>query len=218
MARPHRRALIGAALLAPALAACAGASSRAATPPTSSTPPTTGAATAAAVGGEPDWSARPDTPRYRADRPPVEVAPPVRVDVDSIGVHAPVVVLGRNPDASMQVPATAGDVGWYGFGPAPGAAGPAVLAGHVDTKTGPAVFLRLRELRVGARIVVTRADGTRATFAVRRVAQYPKAAFPTDAVFGSVIGAELRLITCGGAFDRSTGHYVSNVVVFASSV
>lgn len=218
MAGSHRgalRALLATLIVAPALTACAGASSREPARATTTTGATVRAAAATAA-PQPDWGATPDTPRYRPTRPPLDAAPPTRVDIDAIGVHAPVIRLGRNPDGTMQVPATASDVGWYGFGPAPGAAGPSVLAGHVDTVSGPAVFLRLRELQPGDPVRVTRADGTSATFVVRRVAQYDKAKFPTDAVFGSVPDAELRLITCGGAFDRRTGHYVANVVAFAS--
>jgi sortase (surface protein transpeptidase) len=97
----------------------------------------------------------------------------------------------------------------------PGDVGPSLLAGHVDSRTGPAVFYRLRELRGGDRIVVERSDGRTATFEVDRVEQVSKSSFPTRRVYGATPRPELRLITCGGTFDASSGHYLSNVVVYA---
>ena len=93
--------------------------------------------------------------------------------------------------------------------------GPAVLAGHVDSTAGPAVFWRLRDLAPGDEVLVDRADGTTARFTVTRVERHPKDAFPTDEVYGPTTGAELRLITCGGEFDRAARSYRDNVVVFA---
>jgi sortase (surface protein transpeptidase) len=101
-------------------------------------------------------------------------------------------------------------------GPEPGEQGPAVIAGHLDSLTGPAVFYRLRELTAGDVISVDRADQSRVDFIVSRVEQHAKGAFPTDAVYGATPLSELRLITCGGAFNRRTGHYLDNVIVFAS--
>ncbi len=105
--------------------------------------------------------------------------------------------------------------GWFTGSPRPGAIGSAVIAGHVDSRTGPAVFFWLRTMRPGERIYVGRADGTLAVFTVTSVRMYPKDEFPTAAVYGPVPDAELRLITCGGIFDQSLGSYLSNVVVFA---
>ncbi|PZA22338.1 sortase domain-containing protein, partial [Modestobacter versicolor] len=107
--------------------------------------------------------------------------------------------------------------GWFAAGPAPGETGPAVLAGHVDDRTGPAVFFRLEELTAGDEVRVTGADGQLVTFTVTRVASYPKDAFATAEVYGPTTGAELRLITCGGTFDRSRRSYTDNVVVFATA-
>ncbi|MBW8767444.1 MAG: class F sortase, partial [Geodermatophilales bacterium] len=90
-----------------------------------------------------------------------------------------------------------------------------VLAGHVDSTAGPAVFFRLGELAAGDEVVVGRSDGTTVRFTVTRVARYPKAAFPTAEVYGPTPDAQLRLITCGGDFDRSRRSYADNVVVFA---
>jgi sortase (surface protein transpeptidase) len=142
-------------------------------------------------------------------------APPVRIRIPAIGVSAAVVRLGLEPDGTLEVPSDFGDTGWYTGGPAPGETGPAVIAGHIDSRRGPAVFYRLQELRPGDAVQVERADGSSVRFAVDGVAQYPKRAFPTEAVFGPSPDPILRLITCGGSFDRSQRSYRDNVVVTA---
>ena len=142
-------------------------------------------------------------------------SPPVRLAIPAIGVATPLVRLGLEPDGGMQVPADFGRAGWFTEGPAPGQVGPSVIAGHVDSKTGPAVFYRLRELRPGQAILVERADGSRLRFVVEQARSYPKEGFPTAAVFGPVPEAALRLITCAGDFDRARGSYRDNLVVFA---
>jgi sortase (surface protein transpeptidase) len=115
----------------------------------------------------------------------------------------------------MEVPDDFGRAGWFAEGPAPGQPGPAVIAGHVDSNTGPAVFYRLRDLRPGDQLAVTRADGSRLRFVVEVARSFPKTGFPTDAVFGPTPAAELRLVTCAGTFDRARGSYRDNLVVFA---
>jgi sortase (surface protein transpeptidase) len=115
----------------------------------------------------------------------------------------------------MAVPVDFGRAGWFAGGAAPGEVGPAVIAGHVDSRTGPAVFYRLRELRPGQVVLVERADGTRLRFVVDTARSFPKARFPTGAVFGPTPAAELRLVTCAGTFDRARGSYRDNLVVFA---
>ena len=142
-------------------------------------------------------------------------SPPVRLAIPAIGVATPLVRLGLEPDGGMQVPADFGRAGWFTGGPAPGQVGPSVIAGHVDSRTGPAVFYRLRALRPGQAILVERADGRRLRFVVEQVRSYPKEGFPTAAVFGPVPEAALRLITCAGDFDRARGSYRDNLVVFA---
>jgi Sortase domain len=142
-------------------------------------------------------------------------SPPVRLDIPAIGVATPLVRLGLEADGGMQVPADFGRAGWFTGGPAPGQVGPSVIAGHVDSRTGPAVFYRLRELRPGQAILIERADGSRLRFVVEQARSYPKDGFPTAAVFGPVPEAALRLITCAGDFDRARGSYRDNLVVFA---
>jgi len=145
-------------------------------------------------------------------------SPPVRLSVPVIGVETPLLRLELEPDRSMEVPADFDRAGWFAGGPAPGQPGPAVIAGHVDSRTGPAVFYRLRELRAGDHLQATRADGTRLRFVVEATRSFPKAGFPTEVVFGPTPAAELRLVTCAGTFDRARGSYRDNLVVFARLV
>jgi sortase (surface protein transpeptidase) len=142
-------------------------------------------------------------------------AAPVRIEIPAIGVRAPLVPLGLDAGGALEVPARFGDAGWWAGGPRPGERGPAVIAGHVDSRTGPAVFFRLSQLRAGDPISVVRRDGSRVRFVVRRSERYPKARFPTAHVYGATRRATLRVITCSGAFDRASGHYLDNTVVFA---
>lgn len=142
---------------------------------------------------------------------------PITLEIPAIGVRAPVGRLGLTPQGAVEVPPLErpAETGWYRFGPTPGERGPAVILGHVDTKSGPAVFFRLRELHAGDPVRVVRGDGTTAVFRTTEVAQVPKAAFPTGRVYGDLDHAGLRLVTCGGAFDRSRGSYLDNIIVFA---
>ena len=142
-------------------------------------------------------------------------ARPTGLSIPAIGVRTSLIDLGLNKNGTLQVPGTTTVAGWYTGGPRPGAVGAAVLAGHVDSRSGVGIFFWLRTLRPGDRVYVTRADGTMAVFTVTSVRMYAKNQFPTAAVYGPVPDAELRLITCGGVFDRSIGSYLSNVVVFA---
>jgi sortase (surface protein transpeptidase) len=144
------------------------------------------------------------------------VAGPVRLQIPSIGVDAPIIKLGLDPTGALEVPTNFGDTGWWSGGARPGEPGPAVIAGHVDSKSGPDVFFRLRELRKGDAIVVTRRDGSRVRFTVEGSERYAKDRFPSKKVYGPTERPALRLITCSGTFDRSTGHYLDNTVVYAA--
>jgi hypothetical protein len=162
--------------------------------------------------------ASPVFPSNPAPAPALPPSAPSRVIIPAIGVSTNVLRLGLNADGSLQVPTTYDVAGWWAGGPSPGTLGPAVIVGHVDSTRGPAVFYRLRDLRPGDRVWVTREDGSRVAFAVQRVIQVPKAAFPTAQVYGAVPYPALRLITCGGAFNHATGHYLDNVIVFAQAI
>ncbi len=152
--------------------------------------------------------------------PVMPASDPVSLSIPSIEVDSDVLVrLDLGADGVLPAPEDYDLPGWYTGGPNPGQLGPAVIAGHVDGPDGPAVFYRLGELAVGALVDVTRADGTVATFAIDSVERYAKAEFPTSRVYGNTTDrAEIRLITCGGAFDRTTGHYVDNIVAFGHLV
>jgi LPXTG-site transpeptidase (sortase) family protein len=141
---------------------------------------------------------------------------PVRIVIPAIGVSAPVIPLHLNRNGTLQVPKSFSQTGWFVEGPEPGEYGPAVIVGHVDSKSGPAVFWRLRALRRGDQIKVVLKNRSTVRFVVQSTRRVPKKHFPTKLVYGSTKGPTLRLITCDGRFDRSTGHYVDNYVVFAA--
>ncbi|MEO5628108.1 MAG: class F sortase [Candidatus Saccharimonadales bacterium] len=172
--------------------------------------------------------------------PPVlEVAPPVaavhlaspssikqamvaadatQLEIPIIGVSALVEIVNSTSNGSIQVPSNASVVGQYRAAPTPGEVGPAVIVGHVDSLTGPAVFWRLRELAPGQIITVKRVDGRTVSFKVDKVQNYSQADFPANEVYGNIDYPGLRLITCGGSFNLLTRHYSQNTVVFASIV
>lgn len=140
----------------------------------------------------------------------------VSVTIPSIDVDSPLVPLGTDPSSGVLVPPQRYDTaGVFAAGPVPGAVGPAIIAGHVDSQAGAGVFYRLEELTVGASVSVSLSDGQRVEFRVVETAQYPKTAFPTEEVYGPTPGPELRLITCGGSFDPARRSYRDNIVVYA---
>ncbi|MFI1656185.1 class F sortase [Streptomyces sp. NPDC020472] len=155
-------------------------------------------------------------PPAHAPLPPLE---PRRVEIPSLGIAAPVVARGLDDTGAIDPPPfeMPHTVGWYGSGTRPGAAGAALLVGHVDTETRPAVFYGLSAVRPGAKVRVTRTDGSVAEFTVDDVQVLPREDFDPTGAYGvhEPHRAELRLITCGGTFDRATGTYTANVVVSA---
>ena len=176
-------------------------------PPASAAAPATTAPSASA--------GAPPTPMITV--PPLPPSNPVRLTMKGIDVDAPFTPLHLDAAGNLNAPPAANTnlVGWYAEGPTPGERGPAIVAGHVDTKTGPAVFLLLRMVRPGDKAEITRADGTVAVFTVDSVEQFAKDDFPNQRVYGSTPDAQLRLITCGGSYDRGKRDYTANVVVFA---
>ncbi len=164
--------------------------------------------------------AAPAPPTTTASIPVATVpdATPTRVRIPAIGVDSAIIDIAVDGSGALVPPEGPDVTGWYAAGPSPGAVGPALLAGHVDSRSGPAVFYRLRELSAGSRVEVDLSDGSTAAFTVRRTFQTPKAAFPTDAVYAPTPAPELRLVTCGGSFDRAVRSYRDNVVVEAVAV
>ncbi|TXS51627.1 class F sortase [Streptomyces sp. t39] len=142
---------------------------------------------------------------------------PERIRIPRIAVDAP--FMGLSVGASGMLDAPPPDdrnlVGWWQEGVTPGEVGASIVAGHVDTRTGPAVFLLLPTLKAGDTVDIARADGSVATFVVDSVENFSKASFPNERVYADTPDAQLRLITCGGEYDRKAKDYKENVVVFA---
>ncbi|GAB2451607.1 LPXTG-site transpeptidase (sortase) family protein [Conyzicola lurida] len=174
-------------------------------------PPPEPAPTAPAETSSPTATPAPVSPR------PVGVEP-ASVAIDRMGLTESLIPLGLQADGTMEVPTDFSRVGWFTGGGKPGTYGPTVIAGHVDSLTGPAVFSRLSELQIGDRVLVTGVDGSPHEYAIDRIENYKKSQFPTAVVFGATLDDELRLVTCGGLFDREVGHYEDNLVVFATRV
>ncbi|MBB6438666.1 class F sortase [Streptomyces candidus] len=151
-----------------------------------------------------------------AVRPLPSVAPS-RVVIPRLNVDAPLIGLTLDEDGRLASPPDADQnlAGWYQDGTPPGAVGTSVLAGHVDTAQGPAVFYGLGSLAKGDTVRVPRTDGVTAVFTVDAVELYPADAFPDTKVYGPSDTPQLRLITCGGGYDKKTRRYLGNVVVFA---
>ncbi|MGB2570268.1 class F sortase [Micromonospora citrea] len=147
-------------------------------------------------------------------------SPPTGIAIDRLDLRAAVHHVGIAPDGSIGVPdaARAHEAGWYDQGPTPGQYGPAVIVGHVDTTTGPAVFHGLKELRDGDEVEVTRQDGKVAVFEVDQVERHGKEKLPVDEIYGDFSRPNLRLITCGGRWVGGDTGYADNVVVYASLV
>ena len=176
----------------------------------------------AAGSSTPSKSPRPSDATPAARSSPLLPSQPVSIDIPAIRVHSTLQYLGLTAQRTLQVPAPGphyNEAAWYKYSPTPGSLGPAVILGHVDSAAqGPSVFFNLGDVRPGDNVLVTRADGLVAVFRVDGVRRYPKDHFPTLLVYGNTDHAALRLITCGGPFDSATGHYVDNIVVFASLV
>lgn len=152
--------------------------------------------------------------------PVLPASKPVALDIPAIDVRSDLQSVGQTASGALETPAPGplyDTAAWYRYSPTPGSLGPAILLGHVDSAAnGPSVFFRLGELRPGDRVIVARADGSSAIFSVDEVHSYPKDDFPTGLVYRDIDHAGLRIVTCGGAFDDAAGHYLDNVVVFAS--
>jgi sortase (surface protein transpeptidase) len=152
---------------------------------------------------------------FRSPRTHPTVALPVRLRIPAIGVDTPLLRLGLEKNGEVEAPGPWQKAGWYTGSVRPGLRGPAVILGHFDSTRGPAVFYRLAFLRPGNAVYVTRADGSRVTFQVSGRQQVAKTQFPSDLVYGATLEPSLRLVTCGGSFDTTSGHYRDNIIVSA---
>jgi Sortase domain len=198
--------------------AAAAPSTSAAPPPgpTSATPrnPTPGAGKATPTPRGLD-ALRPVDPTQAKIGPFLAASKPTVLEIPSIGVHATDFVdLRVASDGRLEVPGSTNEVGIYRDGPSPGQLGAAILGAHVDSKKGPGIFYRLGAVKAGDKVQITRADKSVTRFVVDKVQVFPKDRFPDEVYTGDFTRAEIRLITCGGIFDRSTGHYRDNIVVF----
>ena len=153
-----------------------------------------------------------------ATGPAVPRSAPVALRIPAIGVDVSLSTLGLNADHTVQVPTDFQQAGWFGLGPTPGQTGSAVILGHVDSYTGPAVFFQIRTLRPGDQVNVSLADGAIAHFQVSAVAMYAKDQFPAQQVYAPHGGSALQLVTCGGTFDTHTRSYLSNIVAYTTLV
>jgi LPXTG-site transpeptidase (sortase) family protein len=184
-----------------------------------------GSATAPATHDEPSPTRSTPSPAGPSPRTPtsgsllpakVKVAEPSKVTISAIGVNADMVGVGLKPDGSMETPAyDSNEAGWYTEGPRPGETGPAVIAAHVDSKNGPDVFWRLRELSRGDKITVTDMAGVTYTFTVERLEQVDKDALPYKKIWADTDSPVLRLITCSGSYDQAAGEYRDNLIIYA---
>ncbi len=152
---------------------------------------------------------------FRSVRTYVGVAVPIRLRIPSQQIDTSLDPLGLAADGTIAAPREWQVAGWYSRGPRPGQKGPAVIVGHIDSRSGPAVFFRLPQLAPGDAVFVDRQDGSTARFRVTGRRQVAKNRFPAKAVYSPNLQASLLLITCGGTFDRSVGHYRDNILVTA---
>jgi hypothetical protein len=158
---------------------------------------------------------RPTHPRFTLALPASE---PVRISIATLGIDSSLMELGLGSDGTLEVPPRASPAGWFTGAPTPGELGPAIIVGHVDWNGRPGVFVDLWRISTNDEVIVDRADGTTATFRVAYVLQFAKQDFPSRLVYGDLDHSGLRLITCGGSFDRRTGSYADNIVVFAELI
>ena len=201
MLAPARVALLALAVLLTTL--LTGAQPAARTPPSAPREPSTAARSPAADA-------------FRSARTYPIVAAPVRLRIPALHVDGPLQRLGIEADGTVAVPDRPDIAGWYEPGPRPGQPGPAVILGHVDSRTGPGIFVDLTRMRRGAVVHVDRADGSTVTFRVTEVSRVLKARFPTDLVYAPTLQPTLRLVTCGGSFDKTRRSYRDNVIAFAA--
>jgi hypothetical protein len=201
------RVAVTAVLVACALTACGNELHPKAAKVSQSVPGSTGA---------PSGRSSPDPAAgFRSPRRHPTVALPVRLRIPAIGVDTPLLRLDLDKRGEVEAPPVWQKAGWYTGSVRPGLGGPAVLLGHVDTTSGPAVFYRLRDLGPGDAVEITRADGSKVTFRVAGEQQVAKSHFPTDLVYGPTLEPSLRLVTCGGSFDAKSHHYRDNIIVSA---
>ncbi len=144
---------------------------------------------------------------------------PTHIAIPSQNIDVDITPVDRDSNGAIALPPLfAWLAGWYDLSPTPGELGPSIIVGHVDTYQGISVFWNLRYVQQGDTVAISRADGSTANFTITALEQYDQNNFPTQMVYGNTSDAELRIITCGGNFDTTTGHYTQNTVVYAKLV
>jgi sortase (surface protein transpeptidase) len=142
---------------------------------------------------------------------------PTNVRIPKIGAESTLVAVGLDNARAIAVPSVDQPMqaAWYKHSQVPGDPGPSILLGHVDGRQKPGIFYKLHDLKAGDEIFVKRADGKELRFVATRTQQVPKEQLPEEAIFGTTTESELRLITCGGAFDKAVHSYKDNIIVYA---
>ena len=143
---------------------------------------------------------------------------PCRIKIRSIGVDAPVISLGLRSNGTLEVPTDYSETGWWSGGAKPGQIGSTVVVGHVDNRRGPAVFYKLPKLKAGDIVTVSRVKRPPVHYVIEDLGTWAKANFPSEIVYGPTPISEIRLITCGGVFNRATGHYADNIIAFGRMI
>lgn len=202
---PRRRTAAAAVVVTGVTLACVGVSALLGTPEPS--------AGRTDIGTVPVHSG-PDEAAPSASRTPA--SPPARIRIPAIGLDQDLLGLRVQQDGRLGVPKDPARVGWWSDGPRPGDPGAAVIVGHVDSATGPGAFHGLSSLRPGDKITLRREAGGDVTFTVRALREYAKDALPDSQVYATTGPPALRLITCGGTYDRGRGEYRDNLVVYAT--
>ena len=143
---------------------------------------------------------------------------PCRIVIRSIGVDAPIIELGLRSNGTLEVPTVYSEAGWWKGGGKPGKLGSTVSVGHIDDRRGPAVFYKLPKLKAGDVVEIMRVKKKPVRYVIEDLGRWAKSNFPSEIVYGPTPIAELRLITCGGVFNRSTGHYTDNIIAFGRMI
>ena len=175
----------------------------------------TSSSTSSAHEGAADGIQKPDGGPTTAPNAGVTVT---HVSIPNIGVSSDIELLRLDPAGALLPPVDFNKAGWYSGGVVPGQIGPAIIAGHIDSVTAPAVFANLHKVTPGMKILVSLSDGSALTFRADRSEVAPKTQFPSSSVYGNVPTPQLRVITCDGTFNPATGHYDDNLVVYATLV
>lgn len=142
---------------------------------------------------------------------------PVRLSIPQLNIDMRIDAMGLDGDGAMALPDNASDAGWYKFGPGvANEAGATVIAAHVDSRhDGIGPFSRLKDASPGSTISVAGSDGSTVDYVVTEVRSVGKIDAPMAEVFDRAGDPRLTLVTCGGEFDSSAGHYVDNIILTA---